>query len=262
MLYDRGYFDLTKEEKKEYLAAKKKGFGSSMDIVDFIKTPKAFFFHESIFPNYILDTDELDVNETTTDIMNQFKSIIHDKSSNERDILRFIKIQKAYFIIGSILQNYRFGHHSAFLFPEFELPPNYKVDYLVIGKSSYGHEFVFVELERPNTDITTKDGNLGTTFRKGIKQVEDWSYWLESNFSHLKLMFEKNQGKHSSLPMEFLSLDTTRMHFAVVAGLREDFNDHSYRIARKMKKESSILILHYDNLIDSAISVLEHGNYV
>ncbi len=113
-----------------------------------------------------MDTDELRVNERTTQIINDYKSLIDNKETTERDIQRFVKEKRAYFIIASVLTDYHFGHHSAYLFPEFELPPNFKVDYLVIGKSSYGHEFVFVELENPHENITTKDGNLGASFRK------------------------------------------------------------------------------------------------
>lgn len=45
--------------------------------------------------------------------------------------------------------NYNFGHHDAYIIPEFMLGNSYKVDYLLIGKSSRGYEFVFIELEKP-----------------------------------------------------------------------------------------------------------------
>ena len=95
-----------------------------------------------------------------------------DNSATEREILNFIRDKQAYFIIASILKgfHYRFGHHNAFAFKEFELPPNYLVDYLLVGKNSGGYEFVFIELENATGQITNNDGEFGTTIRKGIKQ--------------------------------------------------------------------------------------------
>lgn len=186
MLYDRDYIELTEQETKEYNLRKErmlqKGGILPEDILEF---PEIFFRHESLFPNYMLPISELQINDRTSSILNEFTVILDNINSNERDILNFVKENKAYFIIASLFKYYRFGHHIAFAFPEFELPPNYRVDYLLVGKSSYGFEFVFVELEKPYKDITTSDGNLGTTFRKGLKQIEEWETWIESNFHHL-----------------------------------------------------------------------------
>jgi hypothetical protein len=259
MIYDRDYTKLTEKEIKEFEKAK---IHSEMNVKNLLKIPTAIFHHTSLFPNNLLSLDELKINEKTTSILNNFEKLLDDKLTNERDILSYIQKNRAYFIIASVFTNYRFGHHEAFAFPEFELPPNYKTDFLLIGKSSYGYEFIFIELEKPYNDITTIDGNLGITFRKGLKQIENWESWLESNFSHLKLIFEKYQGKYEVLPNEMLTLDTTRLHYIVIAGRRIDFNETTYRIARKMKKNNNVMILHYDNLVDSTKNILRSGNYV
>jgi len=262
MLYERNYFELTEEEKLQLDGAKKPASknGSGV-IIDYQNFPKAGWFYESYFPNNMLDIDELKIDSRTSKIIEDFQSLIDDKDTTERDIQKLIKDRRAYFIIASVLADYHFGHHSAYAFPEFELPPNFKVDYLIIGKSSYGHEFIFIELENPYDNITTKDGNLGTTFRKGLKQVNDWESWIESNFSHLELVFQRYRNSTKELPKEFRKLDTTRMHYIVVAGRRTDFNEETYRLARKMKKDR-VHILHYDNLKDKAEQILKSKNYV
>ena len=48
----------------------------------------------------------------------------------------------------------------------------YKADYLIIGKSLEGYEFILVKLESPYENITLKDGQLGAEFRDGISQLE------------------------------------------------------------------------------------------
>ncbi len=262
MLYERNYFELTDQELADIKKATKPlTKGGGMTSIDYQIYPKAGFFNKSLFPNNMLDIDDLKNNSKSIKSLSDFENLLNQKTTTERGILNFIRDNRAYFIIASVLTEFHFGHHSSYAFPEFELPPNYKADYLIVGKSSYGHEFVFVELENPYGSITTNDGSLGTTFRKGIKQVSDWNSWLESNFSHLKLMFEKYQDVHRELPKEFLNLDTSRIHYVVVAGRRTNFNDETYKQARRMKTDR-IHIFHYDNLIDKAQQVLKNKNYV
>lgn len=262
MLYERNYFELTDKELADIKKATKSSTkDGGLTTIDYRIYPKAGFFNKCLFPNNRLDIDDLKNNAKSIKSISEFGVLINQNTTTERDILNFIRDNRAYFIVASVLTEFHFGHHSAYAFPEFELPPNYKVDYLIIGKSSYGYEFVFVELENPYKSITTNDGSLGTTFRKGLKQVSDWNSWLESNFSHLKLMFEKHQDVQRELPKEFHKLDTSRIHYVVVAGRRSDFKEETYKQARKMKSDR-VHIFHYDNLIDKAQRVLENNNYV
>ena len=111
------------------------------------------------------------------------------------------------------------------------------------------YEFIFIEFEHPNKEITLADGSLGNSFRKGLKQVEDWDEWIDANFQNLKTVFKKYQNPNKNLPSEFYELDKTRIHYLVVAGQRKHFNEKTYRIKRK--GINNIKILHYDNLIDT-----------
>lgn len=54
------------------------------------------------------------------------------------------------------------------------------------------------------------------------------------------------------LPKEFSEYDSSRFHYAVVAGLREDYNEATYRDRRNKVTQQNILTLHYDNLYDKA----------
>ena len=82
--------------------------------------------------------------------MKNFFSLLSDEACTERSILNFIKDKKYYHIIGSIIWglSINIGNHGVYLFPEFQLGNSYKADYLLVGKSSGGYEFIFIELER------------------------------------------------------------------------------------------------------------------
>lgn len=272
MLYDRDYRILTDKEKAIWqkvedtfnkAKAKKNNIITSAVVNEYYRDiPVAALHHKQLFPNNYLNTDDLKDKENLIQIVEEFKTLL-ESIPTERDILNFIRDKKAYFIIASILKgfHYRFGHHDAFAFKEFELPPNHLVDYLLVGKNSDGYEFVFIELENAYGQITNVDGEFGTTIRKGIKQVNDWDNWIESNYSSLRLVYDKYLGKIETLPREFHELDKSRLHYVVIAGRRKDFTKKTYQLKRKLLKSNNILLLHYDSLFDSVEFLLNAGNY-
>ena len=258
MLYERDFRILSADEIKtwkkargKFTKSRKNGVVTPRDIVKYHDSiPSAILHYESLFPNNYLNPQLLNEPKKLKKIKKLFKELL-DKKSRERDIINFIRDNKAYFIIASILKShFTFGHHGAFLFSEFGFPPNHKIDYLLAGKNSGGYEFVFVELESCNGQTTTKEGEFGSAIRKGIKQVGDWNMWLDSNYSHLRLEFSKHLGSVEKLPDEFFQLDKSRIHFVVLSGRRNHFKQKTYHLKRKLKKESNILLLHYDNLVD------------
>lgn len=60
-------------------------------------------------------------------------------------------------------------------------------------------------------------------------------------------------------PQELLEYDSTRFHYVVVAGRREDFSEKTYRSVRGKKQKLDITFLHHDNLLDQSIR-LENPN--
>lgn len=243
--------DLKKiDEAENYIAdLKKKGISVDQLNIFHKMLPKSTYNYKSYFPNNYLHSGYDTSNETLDKGLNDFINLIKSVETDERAILNFINKHEYYFILDSIFFKYNFGHHDAYLFKEFELPPNYIVDYLLVGKNSSGYEFVFIEFEHPTKEITLADGSLGNSFRKGIKQIEDWDEWIDANFQSLKNVFKKYQNPNRNLPSEFYELDKTRIHYLVIAGQRKHFNEKTYRLKRK--GINSIKILHYDNLIDT-----------
>lgn len=223
--------------------------------------PKAVRHYLSLFPNNFIDVVELKKEENLLNIINDFNELIDLEDTRERDILNFINNDLNIHIIASLVSEYNFGHHSLYVFPEFQLGLSYRADYLIVGKSSGGYEFIFVELESCNGRITLQDGKFGDSIRKGINQVQDWQVWLEENYQSLCEVYNKHKKVQDNLPSEFIRYDSTRIHYAVVAGRRSDFNDVTYRQKRSIRNKNNINILHYDNLIDLSKNLIGKETY-
>ena len=280
MFYKRDYTKLTPEEillwqKAELIiknGEKDNGLISSTNMTAYFDTlPLAAQHARTLFPNNYLSTEKLKDNTELIDTKKEFETLLNS-GAGEQQLLNFIRDKEAAFIPGSILKNYTFGHHIAFAFREFELPPYYKADFLLVGKSSMGYEFIFVEFESPTGNIINADGDFGTVIRKGLKQIEDWEFWIEANYSIMKLVYDKMLMRglvppdleskiNNQLPNEFFELDKTRIHFTVIAGRRKDFSTKAYRKKRKLFKDKNVLLLHYDNLLDNIQKLIQHGTY-
>jgi hypothetical protein len=270
MIYDRDFNILTREELEKTNEAKiylkensDQTGGISIEVLCKYHDirPTASYHYESLFPNNFLCTRSLDDKSYLKKIEVEFETLLNSNIS-EQNILNFINGNKYYNLIASIFHTgFRFGHHDAYLFKEFELPATYKADYLLIGKNSDGYHFIFIELENPSGSITTKDGSFGLTIRKGIKQVQSWDRWLEGNFHSLSLVLDKSKNSRVELPKEFRVLNKTRINYVVIAGRRADFNENTYDAKRKLLRTDNIMLLHYDNLIDSFRLFQSTNNY-
>ena len=103
-----------------------------------------------------------------------------------------------------------------------------------------------------NTLMEEQPWNLDTREKPLEKvQIYDWKAEIEAHFSASFVTITKYSNK-SSLPKKFSEYDSSRFYYAVVAGLREDYNEATYRDRRNKVTQQNILTLHYDNLYDKA----------
>lgn len=213
-----------------------------------------------LFPNNFVKFHNDWDKEELTRIYHEIKDLIDTPSTTERDVLNFINQNEYYCIMSSLFRYYNFGHHGMYLFKEFPLGGTYVADYLLIGRSSFGLSFIFIELENIYENITIASGHLGETIRKGVNQVVDWKTWLDSNFTNLREKFHRQKGDHINLPQELTDYDSTRMNFMVIGGRRVDYNETTYRLRRE-NESNRINILHYDNLADSMLRLITPAPY-
>lgn len=265
-LYDRDYTqEPTPDEIDEYKAVSKQEVSKDGRRIGRVNMPhlypEAIRHHQSLFPNYHVDLISTKMNPDFDNINKGFLDLLDNPETHEQLILNYIKSSKAYHIPMSILRagGFLVGNHGSYLFPEFELGQSYRADYLLVGKNSGGYQFIFVEFENPYNHIVLKDGELGETFRKGITQVKSWSRWLEKHYSSLIEFWSKNALQ--ALPNEFVTYDSTNIHFVVVAWRRSNFNAETYRLRREYQKEQNITLLHYDNLYDAACKVKQYSSF-
>jgi len=266
---NRDYNTITALEKLEWEALQEKeivyhnGQPTKIRKSQYRHYPKAVRHYISLFPNNFIDAVDLIAEKALLiTIIDKFQILLDNVNTTEREILNFIRNNNAYFLIGAILKSsYRFGHHALHIIPEFPLTISHKPDFVIIGQNSAGYHFVFVELENPYNHITTKAGSHGTTIRKGIKQIDDWEIWMEKYYSHLKPVFENKKNATMHLPNEFFEFDKTRMHYVVIAGRRDDFNEHTRRLNRTMLEQRKLLIIHYDNIIEEARDIIGQSTF-
>lgn len=76
------------------------------------------------------------------------------------------------------------GGWKTYVIPKPRLGSQFVPDFLVLGMSSIGPQWVTVELEAPRHEILIKDGSLSGPTRHGVKQVQDWREWLTSNVAY------------------------------------------------------------------------------
>ncbi|MEK5282615.1 MULTISPECIES: Shedu anti-phage system protein SduA domain-containing protein [Paenibacillus] len=257
-LYQTDYTKLSEEDSMQHRLIMESQIVMRAKFIDEIPAQnKAIRHFETLFPNNYLDWEDLLDRSRLEALLEEYKNEIHKIDATESKIANWIRTNNAHFIIASILKETNFGHHEAFIIPEFKLGTLYEVDYLLIGKRSGGYEFMFVELEHPNKQITLAEGQLGKAFRDGLTQINDWVTYMEANFRSLQEILNKYVCPGKDLPKEFRDYDSTRIHYAVVAGLRKDFNEYTYRLKRDFESNQNTKILHYENLLENSYRVIE-----
>lgn len=259
------HFDeLTFEQKEKFKEFKKITSSFKIDVEAWCKITdeNPYLWHtDSYFPDNFLDDYILRNNYNECNgYINELKLLIENRSCTEREILNFISNDKL-FIAAAILKSFTlFGHHDGYIFKEFELPPHYVCDYLIVGKNSDGYHFLLIEFENIYNNITISDGDFGTTIRKGLNQIDDWKSWMDKNFLTFSSNLNRFKNKRETLPDEFNDYDSTRFTYCVVAGRREDYKEKTYRKVRELSKQN-IILTHYDKLLEEAEFLLNSGSY-
>ncbi|MBI2373713.1 MAG: hypothetical protein HYV07_06905 [Deltaproteobacteria bacterium] len=219
---------------------------------------RAIRAHISQFPNNYLDPGDLGDKDKLRAQLKSFRELLDAPTTGERAILNHIRDQRPLFVVACLLrQEYNTGHHDAFLFREFKLGSQWQADFLLIGRSSGGHDFVWVELESPKDEppkkVVAGDGTFGAIIRDGIKQVHDWRRTIQASFPTIAQDLERMSNK--PLEQDLRTLDLDRHHFVVVAGRRQHFqiaDGNSYDERRRLRRTEDVLVIHYDRLLDNA----------
>lgn len=176
---------------------------------------------------------------------------IINSSKKESDVQSYIKSNQKWFIPLSIMKAYDFGHHFACVVPEYQLGAEYRLDYLLIGKNSLGYQFVFVEFEDVNVEYRLKTANSETDkVRKGLNQIRDWKRWIEENRSYF-LGADGIKKIANNVP-------SWGFRYCLVVGRRGKMDDMSNRLRGEYQRDSGVIIMSYDRLVDY-VELLHNG---
>ena len=180
-----------------------------------------------------------------------FRGVL-DSAEKENDVQRYIKDNQKWFIPGSLLRNYDFGHHEAYIVPEQALGAEYKADYMLLGKNSIGYQIVLVEFEDVNVDYKLKNFNTESDpVRKGITQIMDWKRWLDEHRSY----FIQSSGLESISGI----IPSWGIYYSLVVGRRSRMDEIANQMrGQKMRETPGLSIVSYDRLVDN-IKMLING---
>ena len=173
-----------------------------------------------------------------------FLSIL-DSATRETDVQRYIKNNEKWYIPGSILLSYDFGHHSAYLVPEQQLGAEYRADYMLLGQNSIGFQIVLVEFEDVNVNYRLTTSNTESeSVRKGLTQIRDWKRWIDDNRTY----FLQSCG----LSTISNGIPSWGIHYCLVVSRRTRMDNISNQMRGQMQHETPELrIVTYDRLVDN-----------
>ena len=174
----------------------------------------------------------------------EFLAILNT-ATKEGDVQRYIKNNQKWFVPGSILKNYDFGHHEAYLLSEPSLGAEYRADYMLLGRNSIGHHIVLVEFENVNIDYRLSTANTESeSVRKGLTQIQDWKRWMDDNRAY----FMKSTG------LENISgnIPTWGIYYCLVVGRRDRMDDVANKMrGQRIRETPGLSIISYDRLVDN-----------
>jgi hypothetical protein len=214
---------------------------------------KFLWNHNSLFPNNCLCRFELEELDFTLEA--DRLSEILDAAKTETDVQSYIKNNRKWFIPGSILKDYNFGHHGAYLFLEQKLGIEYIADYILLGENSDGHSIVLVEFEKPNSPfLITTSNSESESVRKGLTQIKDWKRWIDDNreyfFNSMGL-----KGKGVSIPV-------SRFFYCLVVSRRKHMDERTRDVRSQICFEmQNTKIISFDRLVDNTKRLFSNGCY-
>ena len=168
-----------------------------------------------------------------------------DNAKKESDVQRYIKNNKKWFIPGSILKNYDFGHHEAYLLSEPALGKEYRADYMLLGRNSIGYHIVLVEFEDVNIDYVLSVRNTESeSVRNGLTQIQDWKRWMDNNREY----FIRSTG----LTDISGNIPSWGIFYCLVVGRRDRVNETANLMrGQRIRETPGLKIITYDRLIDN-----------
>jgi hypothetical protein len=115
-----------------------------------------------------------DIINAAKTLANQFENLLQE-AEREEQLQVFLK-QNPFFIYPEYIKVY----------PKLSLAGYKDTDFVFANAGSSGLEHVFVEIERANKKIFTKEGDFHHEYTQAKGQINKWKVWILKNFAYLK----------------------------------------------------------------------------
>lgn len=108
-IYGRDYTQLTIEEMDQWKALREQEIVKPLSLIQVRKSlfreyPKAVRHYMSLFPNHYMDIEDLKDETELNELAEMYLEMLDTPGTPERTVLNWLRENKAYFIIASILQ--------------------------------------------------------------------------------------------------------------------------------------------------------------
>lgn len=185
---------------------------------------------------------ELDSSPIPPEAIRKLEGLLESSEVNENRYQEFLQEYPAFlrFLVP--------GNWTTYVIPKQRLGSEYETDFLIMGLSSLGPQWVAVELESPKHSLLRKDGNLRQEVIHAIDQIGDWRDWLANNISYAK----------TELGLQGI---TSRLPGVVIIG-RDDVRFEREPARSRIQEERNIQVHSWDWLLRNGQQSNDQNSYI
>ena len=111
--------------------------------------------------------------------IDEYRSLI-DRNAPEEVIHQFLANHSYFF--NDLIRLF----NSSPLYSKIKLGSDFELDFCFMDPSSFGPNWVFIEIEKPEYKLFNKSGDPSNKLSHAIRQVQDWQNWVSENISYAR----------------------------------------------------------------------------
>lgn len=159
-------------------------------------------------------------------------------ATNERTMQEYLGLRPL------LLIQHLGGGHGRWVLPQKSLGSEFRTDFVVGHKHSFGYEWEVIEIESPTAKPFTKSGDFSRELTHAIRQIVDWRAWLKRNQNYAARRKEE-QG------LGLLDIDSN-VPGVIIIGRKSEIDEGTNDRRRQLVQDSNITIHSYDWLVREA----------
>jgi hypothetical protein len=121
--------------------------------------------------------------------------------------------------------------------PKQKLGEDWVTDFVLINILDQGHKYTFIEIEKSDMPILTKNNEFPSKFKHAEKQILDWDNWLQNHLNYIK-----SKLKGFEYPPEYL----------IIGGRSKNMTENKKQYIKAFNRKNDITFLTYDDVLKRA----------